>query len=62
MPDLPLRMRDLCARYGVDRRTIHRWIKDRGFPPGVGFGGRGGKRWTVAVVERWEASAVEVSR
>mgnify|MGYP003420467284 FL=1 len=49
-----LRMADLTTRFGVARWTIHRWIREDGFPPGVTYPGSKGKVWRVAEVDVWD--------
>lgn len=53
-----LTMSQLCERFGVTRWTIHRWIRDLGFPPSKRIGRRGG-RWLKETVDAWEAGRVQ---
>jgi predicted DNA-binding transcriptional regulator AlpA len=52
-----LTMRDLCARFRVDRWTIHRWMRDNavGFPKGSIKPGVKGRRWSANEVDQWDA-------
>lgn len=52
-----LTMRDLCARFSVDRWTIHRWMRDAavGFPKGSIRPGIKGRRWSMTEVDAWDA-------
>lgn len=53
MIEMTLRMADLTARFAVNRRTIHRWIADHGFPKGAGRLGCKGKFWSSRQVDEW---------
>jgi predicted DNA-binding transcriptional regulator AlpA len=55
MSDNELTMRDLCARFNVERWTIHRWIRDLEFPKGRLIPGRRGRRWATDIVDQWDA-------
>ena len=48
-------IKDLCAKYGVNRTTIWRWQQKQGFPDPVRFGPQT-VRWKMADVTAWEAS------
>lgn len=49
-----LTTRDLCLRYGVDRSTIHRWIKAGRLPkPDTSLSSR--PRWPTALLDRVDA-------
>lgn len=58
MTEAILRMRDLTARFAVNRRTIYRWIDKHDFPKGDARIGRKGTTWTLAEVEAWEQVAI----
>lgn len=55
-------MRDLCARFGVTRRTIHRWIAELEFPKGSGRLGRKGHYWSTDAVEAWERAVMALGK
>jgi prophage regulatory protein len=40
-------------RYGVQRTTIWRWVKEEGFPGPVNLS-RGCTRWPLGAIEKWE--------
>jgi hypothetical protein len=40
-----------------NRMTLGRWIRDRGFPPGVMLG-ENSRRWRSDTVEAWEAAQI----
>ena len=53
-----LRFNDLRERRIVDNRTtLYRWIKERGFPPGILLGPNT-RAWTEEEVEAWLAERV----
>ena len=56
MGEASLRMRDVCARFGVQRWTIHRWIRELNFPAGKQLVGVKGARWTAEELDQWEAA------
>lgn len=56
MTDQKLRMGDLTARFGVTRWTVHRWIRELGFPPGVSYPSSKGKEWEPAEIDAWARS------
>ena len=45
--------RQLAVRYGVDRGTIWRWVRERDFPQPVKMSEKC-TRWRLANVEDWE--------
>jgi len=53
-----LRMGDLTARFHVTRWTVHRWIRELGFPPGAACVGSKGKVWEAADVEAWKTANI----
>ena len=50
-----LTTKDLCDRYKVNRSTIWKWQKNKGFPEPVRFGPQV-VRWRLLDVTAWEAS------
>ena len=49
--------RQLCARLGVSRTTLWRWMKDGHLPHSVQIGPRC-VRWRLEDIEQWEAEVV----
>ncbi len=52
-----LTLRDLCARFDVDKSTVYRWMRERGFPKPVQLGGGGTSRWSAEEVRGYEERA-----
>jgi len=48
---------DICRWFGIDQRTLHRWVKDGQFPQPIVIGpiklGNSARRWPRKEVEEW---------
>lgn len=55
------RLPAVCARVGVKRSTLYRWIADRKFPAAVRIGDNS-VAWDSRAVDRWIAERVAASR
>jgi predicted DNA-binding transcriptional regulator AlpA len=53
-PDF-LAVGELCAKLGISRMTLWRYMRDRAFPKPVQFAGpKSPRHWRLADVEAWE--------
>jgi predicted DNA-binding transcriptional regulator AlpA len=51
-----LSIQDVAARYGTSRHTVYRWMRERkGFPTADLTLPSGSPRWSVGILEAWEA-------
>lgn len=52
-----LTTRDVCARYGIGRSTLYRWMDRRihPFPQPAIRGNAGHNRWSIEDVEHYDA-------
>lgn len=55
------RLPDVCARVGVKKSTLYKWIAERKFPAPARIGSNT-VAWDARAVDRWISDRIAVSR